>query len=578
MQSRELRNAFLKFFEEREHTVVPSSSLVPDDPSVLLTTAGMQQFKPYYTGEADPMASPHPTLGGKPLGSYNTVSIQKSFRTSDIDEVGDERHLTFFEMMGNFSFGGYFKEEAIKYAKEFFDSINLKIDYVTVFEGDTDVSRDEESVKIWDKYGFSVQKGNLKFMGKEDNFWGPTGNEGPCGPTTEIYVFGIEIWNIVFNEYYCHKDGRLEPLKTPGVDTGMGLERLAMVSQGKENIFETDLFEAIFNAIIEIPGDKPIGKVRIIADHLRAATFLIADGIEPSNTDRGYILRRLIRRAMATHYKFIGAGLDPKFYIRPVEAVIDIYGIENKTTILESIGKETERFSKSLERGMKELEKLSDISGKQAFDLYQTFGLPPEITRESQEFNWDEFNKAQADHLAVSAVGAEKKFGGHGLLLDTGELKAANEEELVKVTRLHTATHLLQSALRKVLGESVHQAGSDITAERTRFDFTFDRKLTSEEVTQVEDLVNRAIQDDLAVNYEELPYEEAVKTGALHFAKEKYPPKVKVYTMDSKYPEPFSKELCGGPHVTHTSEVGRFKILKEEAVSAGIRRLRATLE
>ena len=227
---------------------------------------------------------------------------------------------------------------------------------------------------------------------------------------------------------------------------------------------------------------------------------------------------------------------------------------------------------------MKELEKLSDISGKQAFDLYQTFGLPPEITRESQEFNWDEFNKAQADHLAVSAVGAEKKFGGHGLLLDTGELKAANEEELVKVTRLHTATHLLQSALRKVLGESVHQAGSDITAERTRFDFTFDRKLTSEEVTQVEDLVNRAIQDDLAVNYEELPYEEAVKTGALHFAKEKYPPKVKVYTMDSKYPEPFSKELCGGPHVMHTSEVGRFKILKEESVSAGIRRLRATLE
>jgi len=584
MTSSELREKFLEYFEKNGHTRVPSSSLLPDDPSVLLTTAGMQQFKPYYTGEADPFKSPHPTLGGKPLGSNNTVSAQKSFRTSDIEEVGDESHLTFFEMLGNFSFGGYFKKDAIRYAKEFLDSINIEIDYVTVFQGDNDVLKDVESSKIWEKYGFSEEKENLKYENREENFWGPTGSEGPCGPTTEIYAGGVEIWNIVFNEYYCHVDGKLERLKTPGVDTGLGLERLAMVSQGKNNIFETDLFQPIFNAIIEVQGDKPVEKLRIITDHLRAAAFLIADGIRPSNTERGYILRRLIRRAMVTHYKFIGADLDPQFYIKPVQAIITLYGkegpyeeLKQSDEILDTFQQETERFSKSLERGMKELEKVSTLSGKQAFDLYQSFGLPPEITYEQQSFDWEEFNRAQEEHLKISAAGSEKKFGGHGLVLDTGELKAATQEEVKIVTRLHTATHLLQSALRKVLGEDVHQAGSDITAERTRFDFTFDRKLTDEEVKQVEDLVNKAIQDDLLVKYEELPYEEAIKTNALHFAKEKYPAMVKVYTMDSKYPEPFSQELCGGPHVEHTQEVGSFKIAKQESVAAGVRRIRGMI-
>lgn len=595
MTSSELRKAFLDYFKENGHTVVPSSSLLPDDPSVLITTAGMQQFKPYYTGDADPFRSPHPTLNGKPLGSNSTVSAQKSFRTSDINEVGDESHLTFFEMLGNFSFGGYFKEDAIRYAKEFLDSINIKIEYVTVFEGDNDVLRDDESAKIWEEYGFSKENGNLRYENREENFWGPTGNEGPCGPTTEIYAGGVEIWNIVFNEYYCsprspqgeagHADKHLEKLKTPGVDTGMGLERLTMVSQGENNIFETDLFQPIFDSISEVQGDKPIEKLRIIADHLRAAAFLIADGIRPSNTERGYILRRLIRRAMVTHYKFIGTDLDPQFYVKPIQAVIALYGkdgpykdlFERSDEILNILGHETERFSKSLERGMKELEKMSAISGKQAFDLYQSFGLPPEITHEHQAFNWEEFSKAQDEHLKVSAAGSEKKFGGHGLILDTGELKAANEDEMNIVIRLHTATHLLQSALRQVLGDSVHQAGSDITAKRTRFDFTFGRKLTPEELQKIEDVVNKAIQDDLEVTYEEFPYEEAIQTGALHFAKEKYPPQVKVYTMDSKYPEPFSKELCGGPHVEHTLQVEHFRIIKEEAVAAGIRRIRGTV-
>ena len=301
MTSSELREKFLEYFEKNGHTVVPSSSLLPDDPSVLLTTAGMQQFKPYYTGEADPFHSPHPTLGGKSLGSRNVASDQKSFRTSDIDEVGDERHLTFFEMLGNFSFGGYFKEEAIKYAKEFLDSVNIPIDYVTVFEGDSDVPRDEDSVKIWGRYGFSSEKGNLRFENRDENFWGPTGAEGPCGPTTEIYARSegseqaLEIWNIVFNEYYCWPDGKLEKLKTPGVDTGMGLERLAMVSQEKQTIFETDLFSPIMDLLPQGTDERTR---RIFGDHARGVVFLLADGLRPSNKEAGYVLRRLMRRIL----------------------------------------------------------------------------------------------------------------------------------------------------------------------------------------------------------------------------------------------------------------------------------------
>tara|TARA_B100001971_G_C18234870_1_gene566468 strand:+ start:79 stop:1830 length:1752 start_codon:yes stop_codon:yes gene_type:complete len=583
MRQSELRKAFLSFFESKGHTVVLSSSLLPDDPSVLLTTAGMQQFKPYYTGEADPMTSPHPTLGGRPLGSKSTASIQKTFRTSDIEEVGDERHNTFFEMMGNFSFGGYFKEEAIAYAKEFLDSINVKIDYVTIFEGDDEVPRDEESVAIWGKLGFSEDQGNLKFENREENFWGPTGTEGPCGPTTEIYAGGIEIWNLVFNQYYHNVDKSLTPLQQSGIDTGMGLERLAMVVQGKENIFETDLFQPIY---VKLPSQLSENIKRILVDHVRAIGFLISDGIRPANKDSGYILRRLIRRVVA--HQYVARNEAPFTFPGLFEAFSGMYkefypNIE-VDTINQIFKEEQKRFHASLEQGLRELDRMDSLDNSSAFMLFESFGIPYEIIKEvagekASSVTKEGFAKEFERHQEVSRSGQERKFGGHGLILDTGELKAANQEELELVTRLHTATHLLQAALRQVLGESVQQAGSDITAERTRFDFTFDRKLTDEEKDQVEKLVNESIQKDMNVGYEEFPYEEAIHTGALHFAKEKYPAKVKVYTVqDSSIGEVFSKELCGGPHVNKTSEVGQFKIIKEESVAAGVRRIRATIE
>ena len=568
MLASELRKKFLEFFKSRGHTVVPSSSLIPDDPSVLLTTAGMQQFKKYYTGEADPI---------KDFGSKNTASIQKSFRTSDIDEVGDDSHLTFFEMLGNFSFGGYFKKEAIKLSKDFFDSINLGIDYVTVFEGDSDTPFDEESYKIWQSLGIK----DVRKSGREDNFWGPTGAEGPCGPTTEVYINGIEIWNIVFNQYYKQKNRKLEKLKTPGVDTGMGLERLAMVSQGKKNIFETDLFAPYFELL---PEELPERAKRIIIDHLRGSVFLIADGVRPSNKEAGYILRRILRRIFVYEHQ----NKRPAHILEGVlHDMAHKYGefypelARAGEIIRDEYREEREKFQKALDKGLRALGDAKKLTGQEAFNIYQSFGLSPEIIQELKPFSKDEFDKAKREHLSVSAKGAEKKFGGHGLLLDTGELKAANEEELKKVTRLHTATHLLQAALRKVLGEEVKQAGSDITAERTRFDFTFDRKLTDEEIKKVEGLVNLAVNKKYQVKMKEMALEDALKLGALHFFKEKYPQKVKVYSigdLKADPPEIFSRELCGGPHVKNTSEIGQFKILKQEAVGAGLRRIRATVD
>ena len=611
----------MEFFKERRHAVVPSSSLIPDDPSVLLTTAGMQQFKPYYTGQADPMVSPHPALGGKPLGSLNAASIQKSFRTSDIDEVGDERHLTFFEMMGNFSFGGYFKKEAITYGYDFLKSVlGLEIDYVTVFdpekvpEGDWrkhGVPFDEESYELWKKIGMPESKIRREGI---DNFWGPTGGEGPCGPTTEIYVDGIEVWNIVFNQFYCDKAAKLTPLKIQGVDTGMGLERLAMVSQRKKNIFETDLFSPLPSFL---PSGTHLVAFRRTLDHIRAASFLLADGVRPSNKEAGYVLRRLIRKVVLyeDRYKFSEDVLRNMLLV-----VIQEYGdfyrelIENQNVILVAFIDEQQKFRKLVGEGRRRIHELIKkkeedsrfavrmeenfgsksehyinlISGDEAFDIYQTFGFPPELIEDElaqyafsyhkEEFG-QAFEKARQKHREVSRAGLARKFGGHGLLLDTGELKAADEEELKVVTRLHTATHLLQAGLRKILGESVHQAGSDITVERLRFDFTFDRKITTEELRQVEDWVNEVVKKDVPMGFQEIPYEKAIKTGALYFAKEKYPPMVKVYSAANPATgEVFSKELCGGPHVTHTGEVGKFKILKEESVGAGLRRLRATLD
>lgn len=570
MTHQEIRRKFLDFFKTRGHTVVPSSSLVPDDPSVLFTTAGMQQFKPYYTGETDAM---------KDFGSLNAASVQKSFRTSSIDEVGDDTHGTFFEMLGNFSFGGYFKREAIKWAYEFItQEVELKIDYVSVFGGEENIPADEESEKIWKSLDSHIV---IKKLGRKDNFWGPTGDEGPCGPSTEIYVNGIEIWNIVFNQYYCQKDKKLMPLKTPGIDTGMGLERLATVLQEKDNIFETDLFHPL---ILHLPEDLDLRVKRIIADHVRAISFLIADGITPSNKDRGYVLRKLIRRV--TTQSQIHAEIDfGDLFAWICQTYGEFYPELSQQTIVAAFNAEEQKFRKTLRQGLKELERYSSINAAQAFKLYESFGLPFEVTKEVGGEKTKNLSRADFDaefrrHQEESQKGAEKKFGGHGLLLDTGELKAANEEEVKIVTRLHTATHLLHASLRKILGPEVKQAGSDITAERLRFDFSFPRKLTPEEIKKVEDLVNKVIEKDLSVTKKEMPYEEALKTGALSFFRLKYPNRVNVYTIGPELAEgqPFSKELCGGPHVTHSGKIGRFKIKKEEAVSAGVRRIRAIVE
>lgn len=575
---------------------MPSSSLVPDDPSVLLTTAGMQQFKPYYA-ELDPETTIHPLIG-KPIG-LNAASCQKSFRTSDIDEVGDERHLTFFEMLGNFSFGGYFKKEAIQYAYEFITKeLGLEISYVTVFEGKDSIGvpKDEESIAIWKSLDPNLK---VEEQGMEDVFWGPTGSSGPCGPTTEIYCKNaagqdIEIWNIVFNQYFYPgsrqelDEGvagkKLELLKKPGVDTGMGLERLAMIAQKKSTIFETDLFASIVEQLPTIFEER---QQRIFADHVRAIAFLLADGVVPSNKGRGYILRRLMRRLIA--YDTLKEDAVAASMTGILGTIAEQYGSfypelrKEKAAILSEYGKEYDAFKKTLKEGLRELERVETVDALSAFRLYESFGLPFEIIKElggerASTLRQEDFEKEMEKHREVSRAGKERKFGGHGLLLDTGELKAANEEELKIVTRLHTATHLVQAALRKVLGESVHQAGSDITPERTRFDFTFDRKLTDEEVRQTEALVNEVIRQDLDMGFKEMPFQEAVALGALYSPREKYPDVVKVYSaQDPKTGEVFSRELCGGPHVQHTGEVGGFRIGKQESVSAGVRRIRGHL-
>lgn len=602
MTSAEIRKKFLEFFKKRGHTIVSSSSLLPDDPSVLLTTAGMQQFKRYYTGELDAM---------KDFGSKNTASVQKSFRTSDIDEVGDESHLTFFEMLGNFSFGGYFKEEAIKYGYEFITGkewVGLAIDKVTVFDP-VRVSRDDwrkgvpldrESLAIWKKY---LPEEKIHLEGA-DNFWGPTGNEGPCGPTTEIYVNTalrraqgkppLEIWNIVFNEFYCDAENKLTPLKTPGVDTGMGLERLAMVSQNAPTIFETDLFAPLMNLL---PKEMPVRHKRIFADHIRGFCFLVSDGVRPSNKDAGYVLRRLVRRVMVYDYLItqnskeweqlqLGGGIQ-KFIDSLIEQTVrqhkDFYRELDINMIFEIFQEEAEKFRHTMKQGVAKIAKLNDINAKTAFQLYESFGLPFEIIKElgidkTKKLQREDFDKEFAKHQEISRAGQEKKFGGHGLILNTGELKAGNEEELNKVLRLHTATHLLQRALREVLGPEVRQTGSDITAERTRFDFAFPRKMTEEEKKKVEELVNKKIKEDLSVQFVELPKNEAEKSGALYFFKEKYPEKVKVYFVGKDLKSAWSKEFCGGPHVTNTGIIGKFRIAKEEAVGAGARRIRGVVD
>ncbi|OGM97726.1 MAG: hypothetical protein A2735_01140 [Candidatus Yanofskybacteria bacterium RIFCSPHIGHO2_01_FULL_41_21] len=566
MTSQEIREKFIKFFEKRGHTVVPSSSLLPTDSSVLFTTAGMQQFKPYYTGTADAM---------KDFGSLNTVSIQKSMRTSDIDSVGDESHLTFFEMLGNFSFGGYWKKEAIEYAYEFITKeMGLNIDYVSVFAGEGIVPADEESENIWKSVDSSI---TVKRHGRADNFWGPTGSEGPCGPTTEIYVNGLEVWNIVFNQYYQHADKHLEPLKTQGIDTGMGLERLAMVVQQKQNIFETDLFEPLIKIL---PENIDIRIQRIMVDHARASAFLISDGVVPSNKEQGYVLRRLLRRLIVhAHMSNIETEVIRELLLTVIKHYSAYYSNLNSETILTEFNKENDKFQKTFKNGLKELEKLTTVDGASAFKLFESFGLPFEIIKEVggdkvKTLSREEFEAERKRHQEISRAGVEKKFGGHGI--KEGDLTAENAEEMKKVTRLHTATHIIVASLQKVLGQKLPQAGADITVERLRFDFTFPRKVTPEELKQAEDIANEIVDKDLPVTCREMDLQEALDSGASAFFKLKYPPRVKVYTVGAES-NPFSRELCGGPHVSHTAEIGHITITKEESVSGGNRRIRATI-
>jgi len=598
MKSSELRERFLAFFEKNGHKIVPSSSLLPTDPSVLFTTAGMQQFKPYYLGELSPF--------GK-----NVTSCQKCIRTSDIEEVGDERHLTFFEMLGNFSFGGYFKEDAINLAKKFLDELEIKIDYVTVFEGDENTPRDEDSARIWGKLGFSEDKGNLRFENKNENFWGPTGEEGPCGPTTEIYSGGIEIWNIVFNQYYS-KDGKLEPLKTPGIDTGMGLERLAMVMQKKPTVFETDLFEPITKKIEELSSLKYSGNeklYRIIADHIKASVFLLSEEITPSNLGQGYILRRLIRRQIRCSHSLTMKN----DYKQLVEAVDNMYGdiyplIKNKKDlIIEELEKEYSKFIFTLTKGLKilsqeitaqgvgprgelgkihNLEIIDDfpnftparITGRWLFDFYQTFGFPPELALEEIERKlnrtldpsdikriMNEFQEEARQHQDLSRTASAGMFKG-GLA-----------DASLETTKLHTAAHLMLAGLRKVLGDDVYQKGSNITAERLRFDFSHKEKMTSGQLKDVENFVNDIIKKDLPVTCKEMTLDEAKEIGAMGVFESKYGEKVKVYII-GEGDDIASKEICGGPHVERAGILGHFKIQKEESSSSGVRRIKAILE
>ena len=553
MTSKELRKKFLDFFEKRGHKVVSSASLIPADPTCLFTTAGMQQFKEYFLDKKSP-------YGNK------VVSCQKCFRTSDIEEVGDKNHLTFLEMLGNFSFNDYFKEEAMKLAYDFlFKELKLPLKNVffTVFKGNKEVPFDKESFLIWKKMGVSEKI--IKRFGKEDNFWGPTGKEGPCGPTTEIHFGDTEIWNLVFNEYYQDENGKLSLLKQKGVDTGMGFERLLMICQKKSSVYESDLFTPI---IKEISSNNEKAK-RIVADHIRGAVFLASEGILPSNIERGYILRRILRRAI--RYGRI-LKLDSDFLIPMAKKVIEIYQdtypqIKSKEAdILTIIQNEEEKFEKTLEKGEKKIRKITktlkyEIKGNEAFDLYQSYGFPLELIEEiakekGLKIDKKAFFEAQKKHQEISRAGKEKKFGGGGKFSP----------------KLHTATHLLHAALRKVLGDKVKQMGSDITSERLRFDFSYFQKMSDEQLKKVEEIVNQKIKEDLEVKREEMKYEEAVKKGALAFFKEKYPEEVSVYLIGN-----FSKEICAGPHVRRTSELGKFKIIKEESSGAGIRRIKAIL-
>ena len=584
MKAIEIRNKYLEYFKNNGHSVIPSAPLIPEnDPSVLFTTAGMQPLVPYLLGEKHP--------AGKRLVDY-----QKCVRTNDIEEVGDNRHLTYFEMLGNWSLGDYFKEESIKMSYEFLTKelqIPAEKISVTCFEGDADCPRDEKSAECWEKVG--IPKERIYYFGKDDNWW-IAGEEGPCGPDTEMfYDTGkpkcsdkcdpscgcgkyVEIWNNVFMEYFKDKDGKYTKLAQQNVDTGLGLERMAMLLQGKETPFETELFEPIMKKLEELQKVDEISSRRIIAEHLRSSMMIICDGGRPSNSDRGYILRRLIRR-MIRHMNKLQISLDGLSTLIDinVENLKEMYPAleQNKETIKNVIIEEKDKFVKTLTKGekefIKEIEEVkkqgkTKIEGKMVFRLYDTYGFPPEVTEELATENGmtidrAEFEKLFKEHQEKSRAGAEHKFKGG--LASTGEME----------TKYHTATHLLNSALRIVLGSHVHQKGSNITEERMRFDFSHPTKMTDEEKKKVEDLVNKWIQEAIPVEYLEMKKDDAIKMGAEAMFIEKYGDIVSVYKIGD-----VSIELCGGPHVSNTSELGHFKIKKEESSSSGVRRIKAILE
>lgn len=584
MKAIEIRNKYLNFFKEHGHAVIPSASLIPEnDPSVLFTTAGMQPLVPYLLGEKHP--------SGTRLTDY-----QKCLRTNDIEEVGDNRHLTYFEMLGNWSLGDYFKEESIQMSFDFLTKeLQIPVEKlsVTVFAGDEDCPRDEVAAECWKKAG--ILDGHIYYYGKDDNWW-IAGEEGPCGPDTEMfYDTGkpacgpdcqpscdcgkyVEIWNNVFMEYFKSKDGKYSKLAQRNVDTGLGLERMAMLLQGKETPFDTELFKPVMDKLLELQKIDNIESRRIIAEHLRSSMMIISDGGRPSNVDRGYILRRLIRR-MVRHMNKLQINLDEISTLVDinVENLKEMYPdlAKNEELIKNVIIEEKNKFVKTLAHGEKEFEKemnkakeqgKNKIDGKVVFKLYDTYGFPPEVTSElAQENNMTvdmkEFDKLFKAHQEKSRMGSEQKF--------KGGLAEQNETTIA----YHTATHLLNAALKVVLGPETHQRGSNITVDRMRFDFNCHHKMTEEEKKQTEDLVNKWIQEALPVTVEEMKKEDAVKSGAECMFIEKYPDVVTVYTIGD-----VSKELCGGPHVKNTSKLGKFKIKKEEASSAGVRRIKAILE
>lgn len=576
----ELRTAYLNFFASKGHAVIPGAPLVPDnDPTVLFTTAGMHPLVPYLMGEKHP-------------AGHRLTDVQLCVRTQDIDEVGDATHLTCFEMLGNWSLGDYFKEEAIQMSFEFLIerlSIPLSHFAVTCFLGDSDAPKDSESAAIWQGLGVPAER--IGYLPKAKNWWGPAGKTGPCGPDTEMFYWvgegeprgnpathdaeWMEIWNDVFMQYNKQEDGTFEPLAQKNVDTGMGLERVAAVLQGVSNVYETDAFQRILKVVALQAETRNVRAERIITDHMKAAVFMIADGVMPSNVDRGYVLRRLIRRAIRSA-RLIHQEQSKGAIEDVATSVIDVYRepypkIQSMNKeIIQTITQEEEKFQKTLQEGLKHFERSagssgSTLDGTTAFHLYDTYGFPLELTKElAQEKGLaiDEkgFHEAFARHQSLSRTAGEKRFAG-GLADQSSE-----------TTKLHTATHLLNHALRQVLGDHVYQKGSNITAERLRFDFSHPEKMTPAQIKETERLVNEAIQANVPITYSVMSVEQAKSQGAIGVFDAKYGDAVKVYDMG-----PYSKEICGGPHVAMTGMLGTFSIQKEESSSSGVRRIKATV-